>query len=109
MASLQKLTLTIANGATTSDRIPLNTMRAVRAMSIQAPAALTGTVTVESGSDDDDAATFTAVQSPPGTDITCAAGKTTVLVEGPFPTLRLKSSLAEVGARTFNVWVTLGE
>ena len=105
----QLMTLTIANGASNSNRIPQHSLNKCKSLSIHAPAALTGTITVASGDSDDDGATFNVVQSPPGTDVTVAAAKTTVLTEVPFPTMRLQSGGVEAGTRTFVVCLDIGE
>ena len=109
MASLQKVVFTIAPGATVSNEIGADELRSCRAMSIQAPDTLTGTVTATSGNDDIDTATFATIQSPPGTDVALAADKTTVFTIAPFPRFRLKSSIAEASARTFTAWLSIGE
>lgn len=69
-------------------------------MTIIAPAALTGTITVEVSTDN---STFGTLQSPPGTDINIAAGKSIVLDEVYVRYVRLKSSGAEGADRTFQV------
>lgn len=109
MASLQRAALTIPNGGQDSNELTSDSLRNCQALSIQAPAALTGVVTVQSGSEDADNGLFTSVQSPPGTDVTIAADKTTVLTTAPFPRIRLHSTLPEVATRTFIVWIHLGE
>lgn len=110
MASLQRTTLTIANGAAVSSELSGDSLRNARAISIQAPAALTGTVSLQSADDDlPSGTTFATVQSPPGTDITIAAGKTTVLTALPFPRVRLQSSVNEGGTRVFVVTIQMGE
>jgi hypothetical protein len=114
MASLQKVTLTIAQSATTSDEIGWNQLRNCRALSIIAPAVLTGTITAETADLAPDeigggSPTWVTIQSPPGTDVTCEAGKATVLTVTPFARFRLKSAIAEAGPRTFVLWLQIGE
>jgi hypothetical protein len=114
MASLQKVTLTIAQAATVSDEIGWNQLRNCRAMSIVAPETLTGTITAETADVAPDevtggSPTWVTVQSPPGTDVTIEAGKATVLTVTPFPRFRLKSAIAEAGPRTFVLWLQIGE
>lgn len=109
MASLQTVTLTILSSATTSDLLTGSSLRNARSLSIQAPATLTGTITVECGNSDSAGATFATVQSPPGTDVTVAAGKSSFLNQAPFQCLRLKSSGAEGGDRVFTVTIRVGE
>lgn len=106
MASRQTTTLTIASGATDSQMLEI---RNARALSITAPSALTGTVTLQAGSDATSAATFADVQSPPGTDITPAINKTTVLTSAPFPSIRLHSGSTELADRVFVVCLEIGE
>ena len=109
MASLQKVIFTIPAAGQDSNEIGGDQLRNCRAMSVMAPATLTGTVTVESGDDDVSGANFATVQSPPGTDVTVAADKTTVFTVTPFPRFRLHSSIAEAADRTFIAWLSLGE
>lgn len=111
MASLQgPITLTIPSGGTdTSTRLDANALRNARCISISAPGALTGTVTVYAAHEDSDSATFKAVQSPPGTDVTIAVDKVIVLTELPFLSLKLHSSGAEAADRSFTVVVDKGE
>lgn len=109
MASLQKTTLTIPTAGTVSGELESSALRNCRALSFQAPSALTGTVTVQAGDLDSAGGVFTAVQSPPGTDITLAASKTSVMLATPFPRLRLSSSVAEAADRVFVVWLQIGE
>lgn len=106
MASRQMVTLTIGAGATDSETLQI---RNVKEMSITTPAVLTGTITLQAGSDDTTAATFTTVQSPPATDLTLAAGKTTVMTAAPFVCVRLHSGSAEASARTFVCCLVVGE
>ena len=105
MASRQTVTLTIASGATASAVLAT---RSVRELSIMAPDTLTGSITLYSGSDEAGTATA-AVQSPPGTDVTVTADKTTVLTSAPFPSIQLVSSVAEAADREFIVCLVVGE
>lgn len=109
MASIQKVILTIPNGQSASNELTSDNLRNCRAMSVQAPAVLTGVVTAQSGSLDDTGGTFAAIQSPPGTDITCAAAKTTVFTDAPFARFRLQSSVNEAAQRDFVCWLSIGE
>jgi hypothetical protein len=106
MASRQRVSLTIANGGTTSDELDLH---GCRAFSIQAPATLTGTIVLQSSDSYDASGNFATVQSPPGTDITIAASKTTVVTAAPFNRVRLFSNAAEGAQRVFQLWLEMGE
>ena len=104
---LQKQVLTIAAGASASDEIEMTSLGQCNSLSIQAPATLTNAVTLQSA-DAEDGTNWTAVQSPPGTDITIAAAKTTPITELPFPRLRLNAAGVEVAERQFIVWMRIG-
>lgn len=114
MASMQKVVFTIAQGAQDSNEIGADQLRNCRAMSIIAPAVLTGVISAESGDtlpDAVDASTvnWVTIQSPPGTDVTIDADKATVFTVAPFPRFRLHSSITEASARTFIAWLSIGE
>lgn len=70
-------------------------------VSVTAPAALTGVVTILIRAEASGA--WTAIQSPAGADITVAAGKTVVIPAIAAKDLRLNSSLAEGADRDFIV------
>lgn len=105
MSSLQKVaTLTIPNGGVASNELGSDQLRPLKSISIQAPAVLAESVTVRSADIDAAAgATYAIIQSPPGTDVVIAAGKTIVLTELPFGRIRL-GSLAVAADRVFEVW-----
>lgn len=96
--------LTIPNGQAVSNSLIADLYGMYSAILIFGPAALTNTVTVQSGGDDSVGATFQAVQSPPGTDITVPAAKAIVLTAFPFPQFRVGSSGNEGATRTFQIW-----
>ena len=79
-----------------------------RGLLIVAPATLTGAITLATLADptlDETAdASWNTIQSPPGTDITVAAGKATVLTLAPFPAIRLESDGTEAADRQFKVY-----
>lgn len=89
--------LVIANGAQTSNAIPV---RGVAAISIQSPATLTGTITVQASNDR--GTTFNDVYSD-GAALTIAASRVVAILALPFDEIRLSSSAPEGGARTFLV------
>jgi hypothetical protein len=78
------------------------------AVCLVAPATLTGTITLatidDPASDETNDANWRTVESPPGTDITIAAGKAVVLTALPFIAFRLESDGTEAGDRTFRVY-----
>lgn len=71
------------------------------AVLIMAPDALTGTLTVQCGPNAD--GNFVVLQSPPGTDITLAAGKAIVITDVPYPKIAVISAAAEGAQRTIRV------
>jgi hypothetical protein len=83
MASLQKVTLTIANGGTDSNALNDDQLRNCRSLTIIAPDTLTGVVTVQTGDLKPNeivagvpgTVDFTDVQSPPGTDVWLSIGE----------------------------------
>lgn len=94
--------LVIASGQTTSNTLGPDDISDIEALAIQAPAALTGTVTIQGSLDN---TTFVALSD--GTaDLTLAAAKGRSFFEyiRGFPYLRLNSSLAEAAERTFLVY-----
>lgn len=106
MANKTLVTLSIPNGGTDSPRLDLTN---IRGMTIIAPAALTGTASVQAGTTQNSSAVFFTVQSPPGTDITLATSKATVLTRVPFPSMVIHSSSAEGAQRDFLVILEVGE
>jgi hypothetical protein len=111
MSSPQKIgTITIASGQTQSNWLTKADFGRCRSLSIQCTAAaLTGVCTVRTNTAEDQTGTSTSVQSPPGTDVTCAALKTVVLTGVPFAALSILSGAAEGGTRVFEVWGEVGE
>ena len=94
--------LTIANGATDSDVLASSDLKGCRALGVQAPAVLTGTVTVKlraasTGS------TFASLNDPPGTAVTLVGGDYVGFVVPPFMQLQLVSDGAEGDDREFLV------
>ena len=87
--------LTIANGETDSDQYDESQLTGVRAIALQAPGTLPETITVQVSLDG--GTNFAALQSPPGTDVTIAAGKAIVIDVGGFDAFRLQAG-ASVGA-----------
>ena len=96
------ITLTIANGGTTTDILNLWGLGAhrVTAILIISPSALTGSVTILVAEKDTD--TLVTLQSG-GSDITLPAGKATQLDSITAGVLQLKSGSAEDAARTFRL------
>ncbi len=94
--------MVIANGGTASSSLGGRILRTIKSITIHGPAALTGTVTLQS-LDAVGGSAWTPVQSG-GTDVTITAAKALVLTEVPFGTIRLLSGSAEGAARTFPVW-----
>lgn len=111
MASPQKIgTLTIANGANASNWLTKQDFGRCRSLTIQCTAAaLTGVVSVQTNTAEDQTGTTTTVQSPPGTDITIAALKCVPLTAMAFAALRVNSAAAEGAQRVFEVWGEVGE
>lgn len=104
MAIQQIGTLTIPAAGSNSNELSSIAYHSCVAISIHAPATLTGAITLESADEDVDGATFDTVQSPPGTDIAVAAGKSIVLTDKPWPRIRLHSAGVEAAERVFAVW-----
>ncbi len=96
--------LTIPLAGTQSNVISGRILRTVKSISITAPAALDGTVTVQTPDGIGSSPTFTPLQSPPGTDITIASSKTIVITSIPMHGIRLSSSGAEDPAKVFPVF-----
>lgn len=86
--------LVIANGGTTSNSIKVG---AYNALTLYAPAALTGTVNIQASDDD---STFYDIKSG-GSSVTIAANDALPLGTIGSKFMRLKSSGAEGAARTF--------
>lgn len=101
MVISSKLTdLVIANGGTTSNVLDRADYRFMDEFLIGAPSALTGTITVEVSLDE--GTTYHTLTSA-GADINIAASKAVVIGAGGWDKLRLKSSGAEGGERTFEI------
>lgn len=92
--------LVIANTATDSTTPITQHLDDAYAVMITAPAALTGTVTVRTSSDN--GVTY-GDHGSGGTDITVGAGNTVTLTDIAFNALKVTSSLAEGAERTFKV------
>ena len=105
MNSTHKFTLTIASGQTVSDsasvHLPRRALGISEELHISAPAALTGTVTVEVAPDDEAPAGDFRQLSVAGADLTIAAGDSVLVPCGSCRDLRLVSSSAEAAARAF--------
>ena len=105
IANGQTKSTTIQNywGSTNAGKVALDHAASI---SIRAPAALTGVATIQVAmtepSVDGD---FTALQSPPGTDLVIAAGKTISLPAVAVKDIRISSSLAEGAQRDFIVTI----
>lgn len=94
---------TIANGGTTSNAVEIgNRQQAARSLTIESPAALTGTVTVHASTDG--GTTFKAL-SQGGADVTVPANK---VFDFPYPAgithIKLISGSAEGAARDFPIF-----
>ena len=92
--------LVIANGATATTTPITVSLDDAEAVTIAAPAALTGTVTVRGSVDG--GTTYVDVTSG-GTDVTIAAGNAVTLEPFTFNALRVTSGSAEGAERTFTV------
>ena len=96
--------LTIALNESNSDSISGRILRTVSSISITAPAALDGTVTIQTPDGIGTSPTWTALQSPSGTDITIASSKTIVLTAIPMHGIRVSSGASEDPAKVFQVF-----
>lgn len=96
--------LVIPNGTKPSNAISGRVLRTLKSLSITAPAALTGTITIQTPDGIGTSPTFFALQSPPGTDITIAASKTIVITSLPMHGIRVNSGSSEGAERTFQVF-----
>ena|SRR3990167_8971888 len=94
--------LTIANGQQNSDTVALAVYRTARALSIAAPATLTGTISVQGRVDSTNWKTLYSG----GADVTISADRV-VLIDMParFEAVRVRSGSAEGAARAFTVHV----
>lgn len=106
MLTVQSLVtgFTIASSGNTSnviavDSVSLDSLAGAAGVCIYAPAALTGTITVEVSVD---GTTFVTLQSG-GADVSIGAGKAITLTEISFRHVRLKSSGSEAAQRVFSV------
>lgn len=104
MALPRRGTLTIPSGDTDSPWMSLIVGGAMRSFNflIGAPATLTGTITIQTAEDDSGTRSAT-LQSPAGTDVNIAAGKSVPLSIITAGAIRLHSSGAEGGARVFSI------
>ena len=88
----------IANNGT--DTTAMQAFDDMESVTITAPAALTGTITIQV--DINASGTYGTLQSG-GSDITIAASKTLVIIDAAFKNMRIHSSSAEGAARQFIV------
>lgn len=100
-------TLSIPNGGTDSPVLDADVFGKFEAITVMAPATLTGTITVQVGVLDIVNPTFDTLQSPPGTDVAIAASKAFTISPPCFPQFRLHSSGAEAAQRDFQIWARL--
>ena len=102
-------TLTIAEAGTDSADITASlsarALRTLKSIEIHGPAALTGTVTVETPNSIGSSPTYNTLQSG-GADVTVGADKVTIITAVPMHGFRVHSSSAEGAARSF---VVMGE
>jgi len=96
--------LTIELNGSNSDSISGRILRTVESISITAPAGLDGTVTIQTPDGIGTSPTWTALQSPPGTDIVIAASKTIVITSVPMHGIRVSSDASEDPAKIFQVF-----
>ena len=94
--------MVIANGESASTVIGTRQLRTIKSLAIHGPAAVTGTITLQSA-DDLALGSYTPVQSG-GSDITVTAAKVLVVTDVPMSTIRLLSGSSEGAARTFPVF-----
>jgi hypothetical protein len=92
--------LVIANGATAVTTAITKGLDDARAITIQAPSALTGTITVQISTD---AGTTWSDLTSGGSDVTIAAGNSLTITDPCFNALRVASGSAEGAERTFLV------
>ena len=92
--------LVIANGATDTTTPITRYLDDAKTLTIVAPSALTGTVTVQISVDD--GTTYVDAGSG-GSDITIGAGNAVTITDPSFNGLRVTSSIAEGAERTFTV------
>lgn len=96
-AYFRETTISIASAQTDSGSRQLDPF--TKSIGIQAPATLTGTITIQVSTDD---STFVPLQSA-GADVTIAVSQGVVLTDLPFEYLRVQSSGAEAAQRDFVV------
>ena len=94
--------MVIANGGTVSGTIT-SYLGDARSITITAPSALTGTVTIQGSVDG--GTTYVDVGSG-GSDVTIGAGNAVTITDPAFNAIRLSSSIAEGAERTFLVGKT---
>ena len=92
-------TLTIASGATGASTAITKYLDDAKTVSVYAPSALTGTITVQISFD---GTTYGDLTSG-GSDVTIAAGNVLVITDPGFLGLRVSSGGTEAAARTFTV------
>lgn|SRR5512135_715977 len=98
-------TLSIPNAGTDSPVLDADVFGQFEAITVFAPATVTGTITVQVGIDDaNPASAFDTLQSPPGTDVALAGAKAITISPPCFPQFRIHSSAAEAAQRDFKVW-----
>ena len=92
-------TLTIAAGATLSDSVAI--ANGIRCLGVDAPATLTGTITVQVEPTSTGAAWATLTSQ--GSNVTVPAGSSVSIFPITFGQIRLSSSAGEAAARSFTV------
>ncbi len=97
-------TLTIPAGQAASPSLAADLYGRFDSISIAAPAVLTNASIKVRAAQDDPPTQWGDVQSPPGTDVVLAAGKTIVLTAFPFPHFRLEGAGTEAADRVFVVY-----
>lgn len=93
--------LVIAAGAQQSNRTVAGELDDADSIELLAPDALTGTLSVQSGPNNDNS--MNILQSPPGTDVLLTNAKSIVLTEVPYRQLAVLSAAAEGAIRTIRV------
>lgn len=95
--------LKIASAATESEVLDSEVFATVRALTFHAPAAWDGATPPKLQAQRRSDGAWVDVQSPPGTDITLAAGKAVTITSVAFAALRLLAAAAQTVERTIDV------